>query len=109
MKTLVVGCRGTIDGTTQSDHITGCALYHPNIAKLMPKLTSCTGMAWDYRYRAEIIQVGGHTHMIENFYNSKDFKDDIVNRADLGVRIHHGCKDRSVVEAVAKKYSIKLS
>lgn len=108
-KTLVVGCRGTIDGNSQSDHITGCALYHPDIARLMPKLTSCTGMAWDYKYRAEILQVGGHTPMIENFYNSKGADYAITNRVDLGVRIIHGFKDRSVVEAVAKKYSIKLS
>lgn len=105
---LVLGCRGQVDESTTSDHITGCAMYHPMIARLMPKLTSCTGQAWDWKFRSEIIAVGGHTHMIENFYKATNLPMDIVNRADLGVRILHGCKDRSVVNSVAQKYGIKL-
>lgn len=109
MKSLVVGCRSTIDGNSQSDHITGCALYHPNIARLMPELTGCTGMAWDYKYRAKIIENGGHTPLIENWYNARKADPGIVDRDKVGVRIIHGFKDRSIVEHVAKKYKIKLS
>lgn len=107
-KALIIGCRGQIDESTTSDHITGCALYHPDIARLMPKLTGCTGEAWDWKHRAEIISVGGHTNTIENWYNAKNAEPGIVDRANLGVRIIHGHKDRSVIEHVAKKYDIKL-
>ena len=108
-KTLVVGCRGDCNGDGSGDHITGCAIYHPNIGRIMPKLTSCSGQAWDYKYRSDIVAVGGHTNMIENWYNAKNADPGIVDRVNMGVRIIHGFKDRSVVEAVAKKYQIKLS
>lgn len=109
IKSLVVGCRGTVDGSSQSDHITGCALYHPNIARLMPELTSCTGMAWDYKFRAKIIANGGHTPLIENFYNHKNADPLlVVDRLSKGVRIIHGFKDRSVMDLVAQKYGIKI-
>ena len=108
-KTLIVGCRGDCNGDGSGDHITGCALYHPNIARLMPKLTGVTGQAWDYRYRAEIVQVGGHTHLIENHYNARNADPGIMERAKLGVRIIHGFKDRSMVINVGKKFGININ
>lgn len=106
---LVVGCRADCNGDGSGDHITGCALYHPNIARLMPKLTSCTGQAWDYKFRAEIVQKGGSTHLIENWYNARNADKGILDRISNGVRIIHGFKDRSMVEHVANKYGIKLT
>lgn len=106
---LVVGCRSDCNGDGTGDHITGCALYHPNIARLIPEITSCTSVAWDYHLRASIVAKGGHTPLIENFYNAKNLPMDIVNRCELGVRIIHGAKDNSVVNSVAKKYGIKLT
>lgn len=106
---LIIGCRSDCNGDGSGDHITGCALYHPNIARLMPKLTSCTGQAWDYRFRADIVARGGHTHLIENWYRANNANPDVVERASThGVRIVHGFKDRSLVEAVAKKFSVKI-
>jgi hypothetical protein len=108
IKSLVVGCRGDCNGDGSGDHITGCALYHPNIAKLMPEICGCTGQAWDYKYRAKIVANGGHTPLIENFYNARNLPMDIVDRSKNGVRIIHGAKDRSVVNSVAKKYGINI-
>lgn len=109
IKSLIVGCRGQIDASNDSDHITGCALYHPNIGRLMPELTGCTGQAWDWKFRHKIIENGGHTPLIENFYNQKNADPKLVDdRLSKGVRIIHGFKDRSVMDLVANKYGIKL-
>ena len=105
----IVGCRGQVDESPSSSHITGCALYHPNIARLMPYLMSCTSVAWDWKHRAEIVANGGHTPLIENWYKATNLPEDIVNRCDQGVRILHGAKDRSVVISVAKKYKININ
>lgn len=106
---LVAGCRSDCNGDGSGDHITGCALYDPDIARKMPKLTYSSGQAWDYLYRAEIVQVGMHTPIIENFYNQRNADPVLVeDRLSKGVRIIHGFKCRSVVEQVAKKYSIKI-
>jgi len=107
-QTLIVGCRSDCNGDGTGDHITGCALYHPNIARMMPELTSCSGVAWDYLLRAKIVALGSHTPLIENFYNAKNLPMDICERSKIGVRVIHGAKDRSVVNSVAKKYNIKL-
>jgi hypothetical protein len=107
-KCLVIGSRGDCNGDGSGDHISGCALYHPNIAKLMPELTGCTGQAWDYKHRAKIVAVGQHTNMIENFYHARNAPENIADRSELGVRVIHGHKDRSVVISVAKKYGINI-
>lgn len=101
---LVVGCRSTIDGSSQSDHITGCALYHPNIARLMPYLTTCSLVAWDYLHRDKIIASGGHTKLIQNRYHQKNLSPGVIE--EPGVVILHGVKDLSVVNAVKRKYKI---
>lgn len=108
-KTLVVGCRGQVDESTSSSHVTGCALYHPNIARLMPKLTGATGEAWDWKYRAEIVAVAGHTNTIENWYKATNAAPGLVDdRSSKGVRIIHGFKCPSLINQVASKYNIKL-
>lgn len=110
IKSLIVGCRGTIDGSSQSDHISGSCLYHPNVARLMPYLTSCTGMAWDYKHRAKIIENGGHTPLIENWYHHTNAANGLVDdRLSKGVRIIHGFKCKTLVQQVANKYKINLS
>lgn len=105
---LIVGCRGKISEENDSDHITGCALYHPNIARLLGEITYTSGAAWDWEHRHKIIENGQHTALIENHYHAINADPNIVNRADLGVRIIHGFKCRSMIDAVAKKYDIKL-
>ncbi len=36
---------------------------------------------------------GMHTPIIENFYKATNLPEDIVNEADIGVRIIHGAKN----------------
>lgn len=100
-KTLVVGCS---DGV----HITGCALYHPNISRLMPHIFKTQGAAWDWEHRDSILANGQHTPLIENYYKHTNAHPGILDKVDSGLRVAHGFKDRSLVELVAKKYGIKL-
>lgn len=104
--TNIVGCRSDCNGDGTGDHITGCALYHPNIARILPEITLSDHMAWDYEHRAKIVRMGGPTKMIENFYRARDADSGILSRADLGVRIIHGFKDRSLINLVKQKYNI---
>lgn len=106
---LVVGCRGDAHGDGTGDHITGCALYHPDIARLLPEVTRSTGQAWDWEHRNKIVQVGGHTAMIENWYKATNAPVGIMDRVNVGVRIIHGFKDRSVVIHVGNKYGININ
>lgn len=104
-KTLVVGCRADCNGNGTGEHITGCALYHPNIARLMPCLTTCSVVAWDYMHRDKIIQVAGHTNLIQNHYKGRNFDPktlDVVLKA--GCSIVHGIKDLSLINVVKTRY-----
>lgn len=103
----VVGCRSDCNGNGTGDHITGCALYDPDIARIMPAITRCDGLAWDYALRDKIIAVGGNTNLIQNRYKQTRLPASVIE--EPGVCIIHGVKCRSVVNAVARKYNIKLS
>lgn len=103
----VMGCRHDCDGNGKGDHITGCAVYHPNIARIYPPITSSQGIAWDYQHRAKIVAMGKHTPLIENFYKQTKAAPGIVDRINVGVNIIHGFKDYSVINHVKKKYHIK--
>lgn len=104
---LVVGCRSDCNGDGTGDHITGCAIYHPNIARLMPYLTTCSNVAWDYQFRDKIVQVGGHTKLIENWYRATNADPGILDRTKVGVNVIHGFKDNSVINLVKNKFNIK--
>lgn len=106
---LIVGCRSDANGDGSGDHITGCALYDPEISRLMPNILRTNGGAWDYENRAVIVQRGHHTPLIENWYKATNADPGIVDRINVGVRIIHGFKDRSLVLHLAKKYGISLS
>lgn len=104
--TNIVGCRADCNGDGTGDHITGCAIYHPNIAKILPEITLCDGQAWDYQHRAKIVQMGGPTKLIENWYKATNADPGILDRINVGVRVIHGFKDRSVINLVKQKYNI---
>lgn len=104
---LVLGCRSDCNGDGTGDHITGCAVYHPNIARLMTDITRCDRVAWDYQHRDKIIRVGGHTKLIQNRYHQNNVDPGVIN--EPGVVIIHGVKDRSLVKIVSHKYGIPLS
>jgi len=103
----VVGCRSDCNGDGTGDHITGCAVYHPNIARIMPELTLCDNIAWDYKHRDKIVRVGKHTPAIENWYKATNADPGILDRVNVGVRIIHGFKDSSLTDLVKKKYNIE--
>lgn len=104
--TWIVGCRSDCNGDGTGDHITGCALYHPNIARLLPEIIRSDRVAWDYEHRAKIVRVGGHTKLIQNRYHQRNVDPGVIN--EPGVVIIHGVKDRSLVNVVSKKYKIPL-
>lgn len=101
---LIVGSRSTIDGSSQTDHISGACLYHPNIARLMPYLTTCQTVAWDYLHRDKIIASGGPTKLIQQRYHQTGLPAGVIN--EPGIVVIHGCKDNSIVNAVKNKYKI---
>lgn len=100
----VVGCRHDCNGNGTGDHITGCALYDPNIARIIPELTTCDNMAWDYQHRAKIVAMAGSTTLIQNWYKSTNAHSGVIEQP--GVVIIHGFKDMSVVNHVKSKYNI---
>lgn len=103
----IVGCRLDCNGDGTGDHITGCALYHPDIARIMPEITRCDNVAWDYELRARIVAMGGHTKLIANLYKATNlFPESLQGLLDNGTMVVHGAKDDSVVRFVKKKYNI---
>lgn len=100
----IIGYRSDCNGDGSGDHITGCALYHPNIARILPQITMSDRIAWDYQHRAKIVSMGGHTRMIQNRYGQKNVPSGVIN--EPGVVIIHGVKDLSITSAVKKKYKI---
>lgn len=106
-KANIVGCRADCNGDGTGDHITGCALYHPNIARILPEITHCDGMAWDYQHRAKIVAMGGSIKLLQNRYKETKVDPGIIE--EPGVCLIHGIKDDSLLKAVAKKFSINLS
>lgn len=101
---LIVGSRADCNGDGSGDHISGSCLYHPNIARLMPYLTTSQTVAWDYQHRAKIVVNAGHTKLIQQRYHQKELPDGVIE--EPGVVVIHGCKDNSVVKAVRAKYKI---
>lgn len=106
-KAIIVGTDISVDGTQQGRHINGCALYHPEIARLMPEICSCDGVAWDWQLREKIIQVSHNTDLIRLMYNSRN-ADPILLTQNPPVVIH-GHKDDSLLKLVAQKFNVKLS
>lgn len=103
----IMGCRSDCNGDGSGDHITGCAVYHPRIAKIFPQLMSCDTVAWDYLHRARIVAMGKHTPLVENWYRATNAPVGILDRINVGVNIIHGFKDSSVINHVKKKYNIR--
>lgn len=101
----IVGCRHDCDGGGKGDHITGCALYDPNIARIMPDITRCDKTAWDYALRDRIVAIGGSTSLIQNLYKQTKLPPSVIEQT--GVCILHGVKDWSVVNAVKRKFGIR--
>lgn len=102
----IIGHRSDCDGNGKGDHITGCSIYDPNIARILPEITRCDNVAWDYLHRNKIVRIGGSTNLIQNRYRQTNLPPGVIE--EPGVVIIHGTKDNSVVNAVARKYNIKL-
>lgn len=103
----IVGCRHDCNGDGSGDHITGCALYDPEITRLIPQIVGSRGAAWDYEHRAAIVRNGQHTHLIANLYKARNVSaDDLDQLLAQGCVIVHGAKDDSVKKWVKLKYSI---
>lgn len=103
----IVGCRHDCDGNGKGDHITGCALYDPNIARIMPAITRCDHIAWDYALRDKIVAIGGSTNLIQNLYKQRNVHAGVADQN--GVSVVHGIKDRSLSLHVMRKFGIRQS
>lgn len=99
----VVGCMGDCNGNGTGIHITGCALYDPNIAKIIPEITNCQ-MAWDYEHRDKIVAMGKHTDLIKNPYKALNAPESLLD--DPVSVVYHGYKDSSLTDLVKKRFNI---
>lgn len=102
-KAKIVGCRHDCNGDGTGDHITGCALYHPNIARILPQICTCDNMAWDYQHRSTIVKNGGPTELIRNRYKARNVEPSIMEDT---AAVIHGIKDFSLINLVKKKFDI---
>lgn len=102
--TLVMGSRSDCNGDGTGDHISGSCVYHPNVARLIPQITTCDNVAWDYIHRSRIVQVGMSTKLIQNRY--KETNVDAGKIEEPGVVVIHGVKDFSVANAVKRKFAL---
>lgn len=96
----VVGHMMDCDGNGRGMHITGCALYHPQISRILPEITLSDRMAWDYQHRAKIVAMGDHTPYILSIYKARDAQPSILS--DNQAVVIHGYKDFSLVNLVRK-------
>jgi len=102
--TKIMGWIGDCDGGGNGTHITGCAIYHPKIAVLLPQITSSCTIPWDYEHRRLIIGVGERTNLIENAYRAVNATPATL---DLPFAVIHGFKDESLLDLVSRKYLTK--
>lgn len=93
----IVGCKCDANGNGTGWHITGCALYDPNIARILPEITLASTWAWDWGCKDKIVKIGSHTNSIGLKYKARD-----ATASDLegGYSVMHGFKDNSLINLV---------
>lgn len=104
-KAKVIGCRHDCNGDGTGDHLSGCCLYDPNIARILPCITTSGNVAWDYAHRAKIVAIGAHTNLIQNHYKATTGDPRIIDQQ--GVSIIHGYKTSFVRDLVKAKFNIR--
>ncbi len=97
---LVVGHMLDCNGNGTGMHITGCALYHPCIIRLIPKIAYSDSVAWDYGCRREIVANGENTHAIALKYRPSSLDENILNERQV---VTHGYKDLSLINLVRQR------
>lgn len=82
----------------ETGHINGNALFHPQIAKFIPKLAGCAAsMAWDCAFARVLSPHWRVGHFMENLYAQKgNPRSQLQDIVDSGVVCVHGVKDLAV-------------
>lgn len=93
----IIGCRCDCHGDGTGDHINGCAIYDPQIARIMPSIVSCDNIAWDYCNRQAIVRMGQSTNQIQLRYKATNVEPTILNDPCC---VMHGVKDNSLIDLV---------
>lgn len=96
----IVGCKCDANGNGTGWHITGCALYDPQIARILPKITMASTWAWDWGCKEDIVRMGSHTNAIGLKYKARNATE---SDADVNFSVTHGFKDNSLINMVRKK------
>lgn len=97
----VMGWKGDCNGDGTGWHITGCALYDQQIARIIPCLTMCDAIPWDYHCRARMLEVGQETNQIHLCWRARDANSGLLVQPWA---VAHGYKDGSLRDVVRKKY-----
>ncbi len=96
----IVGCICDAHGDGSGIHLTGCALYHPQISRIMPQVCACDLVAWDWYCRRSMVENGHHTNAIGFRYKCSNVEESL---ADWPCSVFHGCKCASLLNHVRKK------
>jgi len=96
----VVGWKGDCNGDGTGWHITGCAIYDQQIARMIPCVSMCDSVPWDYQCRGKILEVGKETPLIHLCWRARDAKPDILKKKWA---LCHGYKDGSLRKLVREK------
>ena len=97
----LIGWKGDCNGNGTGWHINGCAIYDQQFARIVPCVTQCDGIPWDYHCRGKMLEVGKETNLIHLCWRAGDATPDILKK---GWMIAHGYKDGSLRKLVRKKH-----
>lgn len=96
-----MGWKGDCNGDGSGWHITGCAIYNQQIARMINGIASCDRIPWDYQCRSAMLSKGKEISKIHLCWRAREAKDDIFFRHYAMV---HGYKDNSLLKLVRTKY-----
>lgn len=96
----IVGCKCDANGNGTGWHITGCALYDPQIARIMPEIAYADSWAWDWGCRDKILKIGSHTNAIGLKYKATELQADIL---DQRYSVIHGFKNDALLKLVRER------
>lgn len=103
---FIVGFTHQVDGNNpDSLHTNGNSLYDQQIARLLPEITYCDRVAWDWQCRHKMLQHTHHTNLIINKYKATYVTDEEFKSFNQ-IAVVHGFKNDSLIKRVAGQFNV---
>ncbi len=103
---FIVGFSHQVDpGNPDSMHVNGNSLYDQQIARLLPEITSCDRVAWDWQCRHKMLNHAYHTNVIINKYKATSVTEQEFKSFNQ-FAVVHGYKIDSLIKLVAGQFQI---